>query len=177
MNPLNRRPEKTEYFEYYDRYIQLVPDGEIVEILRAQTPQTLDLLRGTSAAAADFRYAPGKWSLMEVLGHIIDTEWIFTYRALSFARGESGLLPKIDPDAYMANADFSARTVPALLEQFRHLRSANTLLFENFNNSALDRTGTASGYSFTTRAVLYVIAGHELHHMNVVKERYLGHAG
>ncbi len=173
MCAIHRRPEKTEYFEYYDRYVQLVPDGEIVGVLRAQASTTLDLLRGASIAQVDFRYAPDKWSLKEVLGHIIDTEWIFTYRALSFARGQASPLPSIDPDGFMACAVSSMPAMPALLEQFRHLRSANTLLFDSFDDSALDRTGTASGYSFTTRAILYVMAGHELHHMNIVRERYL----
>jgi hypothetical protein len=173
MRTLNRRPENTEYFEYYDRYIRLVPDGHIVGILKAQTAATRDLLAGVSAAAADFRYAPGKWSLKEVMGHVIDTEWIFTYRALNFARGQEAPLPGIDQDAFMANADFSGLALPDLLEQFHHLRSANTALFGSFDDSILDRRGIASGYPFTVRALLYVIAGHELHHMNVVKERYL----
>lgn len=174
MHTHNRRPEKSEYFEYYDRYVQLVPDGELPLILRAQTSVTMDLLRGVSPEAAESRYAPGKWSLKEVLAHVLDTEWVFTYRALSFARGESAPLPSMDPDAYMAKAELSTISLPALLEQFRHLRSANTILFESFGDASLDRTGTASGYNFTVRAVLYVIAGHELHHMNVVRERYLG---
>jgi hypothetical protein len=173
MCAAHRRPEKTEYFEYYDRYVRLVPDGEIVGILRAQAATTLDLLRGTSLEQAEFRYAPDKWSLKEVLGHIIDTEWIFTFRALSFARGQESPLPSIDPDGFMTSAAPSIPAMPALLEQFRHLRSANTLLFDGFDDTALDRIGTASGYSFTTRAILYVIAGHELHHMNIVRERYL----
>lgn len=177
MSAPHRRPEKSEYVEYYDRYIQLVPDGEIVGILRAQAAQTLDLLRGVSPEVADYRYAPGKWSLKEVLGHVIDAEWIFTYRALAFARGDRTPLPSMDQDSYMEGANFSALTIPVLLEQYRHLRFAGSLLFESFDDAALARVGTASGYTFTTRALLYVIAGHELHHMNVVRERYLNRAG
>lgn len=173
MNSTARRPDTGEYVDYYDRYVRLVPDGDIVGLLRAQAMVTNDLLRGLAPGLAEFRYEPGKWSLKEVLGHVIDAEWIFTYRALSFARGQESPLPGMDQDVFMARANPSAWSMPALLEQFRHLRAANTLLFDTFDDSILDRKGTASGFPFTVRALLYVIAGHELHHVNVVRERYL----
>jgi hypothetical protein len=169
-----RRPEKTEYAEYYDRYIQLVPEGDVVEFLRSQAMLIIELLEGVAPAAADFRYAPGKWSLKEVLGHIIDGEWVFTSRALWIARGDTSPLPGMDQDSFMAGANFSARTISSLLEEFRHLRFANTVLFDSFDSSVLGRRGVASGNPFSVRALLYVIGGHAAHHVNVLREKYLG---
>jgi hypothetical protein len=171
--PIRRRPDKTEYYDFYDRYVSLVPDGYIVTILRDQLESALDLLAGVPTEKADYRYAPDKWTLKEVVGHVIDIEWVFTYRALCFARCDTPPLPGVDQHDFMARANFSACAMPDLIEEFRHLRSANTLLFDSFGEPVLDRTGVASECRFTVRSIPYIMAGHEKHHMDVLRDKYL----
>jgi len=170
---MNRRPENSEYLEYYDRYVRLVPDGPIVAILRDQLQRTLDLLRSVPAEAIDYRYAPGKWSLKEVVGHVIDVEWIFTHRALWFARGNEQALPGMDQDEFVAAANFASRSLADMLLEWEHLRTANIILYDSFDTAILDRSGTASDCRFTVRSIPYIMAGHEQHHINVLKDKYL----
>jgi len=169
----SRRPEKSEYFEYYDAYVKLVPEGEITTILEQERQHTLELLKGVTAERAEYRYAPGKWSLKEVLGHVVDMEWVFTYRALSFARGNPAPLPGVDQDAFLANGNLATRDLQDVLTEFSHLRNADTRLFASLDDATLDRRGTASGYEFSVRALLYIIAGHQIHHLRVLRDRYL----
>jgi hypothetical protein len=168
-----RRPTPDEYFEYYDMYIRLVPDGDIIDILKEQLASTVGFLETIPHEKADFRYAPDKWSTKEVIGHIIDAEWVFTSRALWFARGDRQPLPGMEQDEFMAGANYGEWELSSLIEEYRHLRSAGILLFDSFNEEVLDRTGTASDYDFTVRSFPYIIAGHERHHVQVLKERYL----
>lgn len=168
-----RRPTADEYFEYYDRYISLVPDGDIINILREQQNSTVEFFHHIPEERGDFRYQPEKWSIKEVVGHIVDVEWVFTYRALRFARNDKTFLHGIEQDDLVAGANFSDRDLPSLSNEFTHLRSANMVLFDSFNENILNRTGTASGYKFTVRSIPYIIAGHELHHIEILKERYL----
>lgn len=167
------RPDRREYAEYYDGYVSKVPEGDIVGILRSSLRTTLEFLRAVPDGKVDHRYAPGKWSLKEVAGHVVDTEWIFTYRALTFARTEGAVLPSMDQDEFMTKDPFAKRSFASVVDEFERLRSANTILFDSFDDAALLRTGTASGRLFTVRAILYVIAGHEAHHLAVIRERYL----
>ena len=171
---MSKRPDPSEYAEYYESYIRRVPEGNIVAVLREQGEAACRFLAGLPADKAEFRYAPEKWTLKEVLGHVIDMEWVFTYRALSFARGAEAALPSVDQDEFMAASDFQAFSLAELVEALRHLRRANTLMFEHFGDEVLERRGEAAGYRFTVRALLYVIAGHERHHMNIIRQRYLG---
>ena len=168
------RPHESEFHESYHRYVARVPEGNIVAILRAQMKESTALLEGVEAERADYRYAPGKWSLKEVVGHVYDMEWVFTARALSFARGLAAPMPGVEQDDFMAVADFGRQTLPALLAQWRELRAANTSLFETFDADTWKRTGVASDYSVSVRALAYIIAGHERHHMTILRERYLG---
>lgn len=168
-----RRPGKDEYFEYYERYVSLVPNGDIVAALGTQRASCLELFSAITEEKAAHRYAPGKWSIKEVLGHILDVEWIFTYRALQFARGDGTALPGMDQDTWMAGADFEGRAMRDLVEEYCHLRSANILLFDSFHGKALDRKGSASGHSFTVRSIPFIIAGHEIHHVKVLQDKYL----
>jgi hypothetical protein len=168
-----RRPAANEYFEYYGRYISLVPQGDIINILKEQLISTLDFLHHIPEDMGDIRYQPEKWSIKEVIGHFIDVEWVFTYRALRFARNDETFLHGIEQDDLVAGANFAERNLSSLSNEFEHLRSANIVLFDSFDENILDRTGTASGYKFTVRSVIYVIAGHELHHIQILKERYL----
>jgi len=167
------RPEKNEYAPYYDRYVSLVPDGEVVETLERQSEDTLALLRGVGEERAGHRYEPGKWSIKEVVGHMIDTERIFAYRALAIARGEQQSLPGMDQNEYMADANFDARTLADLAEEFSHVRCANVLMLRGLSEDAWSRRGVASDNEVTVRAIAYIIAGHEAHHVQILRTRYL----
>jgi hypothetical protein len=168
-----RRPAPSEYAPYYERYVGLVPEADALAVLREQLHATSAFLAGLAKEKIDFRYAPAKWTLREVVGHVIDIEWVFTARALHFARGVPGPLPGVEQDDMMKAANFSARPWPEMIDAYRHLRSANTTLFAGFDDAAWDRTGVASGLTFTARAIPFIIAGHERHHVKVLRERYL----
>ena len=168
----SRRPATDEYNAFYATYVDKVGDGDILEILTNQLATALDILTGIPLERHDHRYAEGKWSAKEVVGHLLDTEWIFTYRALCIARGETNPLPGMDQDVYMAGSNFDRRSMTHLLEELRHLRSANLALFASFGDTELDRRGTASGFPITVRALLYIIAGHMEHHLGVLQEKY-----
>jgi hypothetical protein len=167
------KPQTNEYAPYYEKYVSLVPEGDVVETLESQLDDTLALLRGVKEDREGFRYAPGKWSIKEVVGHVIDTERIFSYRALAIARGEQQPLPGMDQDEYMAGANFDELTLAGLLEQFEHLRRANVLMLRGLSEEAWTRRGTASDNEVSVRAIAYIIAGHEAHHVKILRERYL----
>lgn len=167
-----RRPSPNEYFQYYHRYVNLVHDGDIIDILRSQLIKTYDLFSMIPDDKGDFRYAPGKWAIKEVLGHIIDVEWVFIYRAVRFARGDRTPLPGIEQDDLVAGANFVERSMKSLTEEFKHLRLAGIHFFDSLDEEILDRSGTASGCRFTVRSIPYIVAGHELHHVRVMEERY-----
>jgi hypothetical protein len=167
------RPEKNEFADYYHTYITHVPDGDIASILERQIDKTVQDLEGLGEERAMQRYAPGKWTIKEVVGHLIDAERMFAYRALCFSRNEKKHLPSFEQNDYVENANFNDHSLQDLLEEFRLLRSSNVALFRSFSDEMMMRTGMASGFKFTVRAIAHVIAGHELHHRNVIKERYL----
>ncbi|HLH40423.1 MAG TPA: DinB family protein [Bryobacteraceae bacterium] len=167
------RPASNEHAPYYAKYIGLAPDGDIVSQLKSQIGETIGLLSPLSDAAGDFRYAPDKWSLKEVLGHMIDTERIFSFRALSFARGDRNPLPGFEQDDYVRAAGSNERTLKSLVEEFEAVRRSTVLLFGNFSEAAWQRRGIASGNEVTVRALAWIIAGHELHHRRGIAENYL----
>ena len=167
------RPAPDEYAPYYGRYIALVPDGPIVETLREQITETTALLSALPDAKAEHRYEPGKWSLKEVIGHVIDGERIFSYRALRFARRDETPLPGFEQDDYVPAGAFGRRTIRSLLDEFRVVREATVHLFQNLDEEALSRSGIASENRMSVRALAWVIAGHERHHRGVIRERYL----
>ena len=167
------RPSTTEYAPYYGRYISLVPEGNILQILSGQLEETLSLLGGISESQASHRYAPDKWSIKEVVGHVVDSERIFAYRVLRFARNDKAPIEGFEQDDYVQNSNFDERTLADLVEEFEHVRRANLILFRSFNDEVLSRTGTASDAGVSVRALIYIIAGHERHHMEVLKARYL----
>jgi hypothetical protein len=168
-----KRPDKSEYFEYYGAYVDQVPDTDVIDFLREQPGEMHDLLRGLPKEKENFRYAEGKWTLKEVLGHIIDTERVFSYRALSFARGDKSPIPGIEQDDWVAGANFADRDLAHLVDEFQHIRQANVRLFGSFDEEILSRSGEASTCRFTVRAILFIVAGHAAHHMKVLRERYL----
>jgi hypothetical protein len=165
------RPEKEEYASDYQYYIDLVQDGDIIEILQRQIVDTTAALGSISEAAADFRYAPDKWNIKEIAGHMCDTERVFAYRALCFARGETARLPGFDQDLWAKAASFGVRTLKSLTEELALTRRMTVTLLEHLNEEEWLRGGIANERNFTVRAVAYAIAGHERHHVNILRTR------
>lgn len=171
-NPL-ARPAADEYAPYYSRYIEAVPDGEVLMLLRDQLAETEALLREFRGDRGDHRYAPGKWSVKEVVGHVADTERIFAYRALRFARGDRTPLPGYEQDDFVRGGNFSARALPEIAGELRSVRMASITLFAGLSEEALLRRGPANNVEFSVRALAWIIAGHERHHAKILRERYL----
>ncbi len=167
MNP----PQTQEYPQSFKGYISLV-EGDVVSILTAQADEFSTFVN-TLFDKGDYTYAPGKWTLKELIGHMIDTERIMVFRLLSIARGEKGMLPGFDEDNYVANANFGDRLVTNLAEEFLLLRKANMLLITSLNENEWDRIGNSNNNQISVRALIYMLAGHVIHHTNVIKERYL----
>lgn len=167
------RPEKNEYAEYYETYVSLVGDGSILEVLKQNKIETQKILAEISEEKSHFRYAEGKWSIKELLGHIIDTERIFAYRALRFARADETPIEGFDQDPYIENANFDNCKFTDLIAEFALIRDSNILMLQNFPSEAWTRSGIASENPVTVRALAYMLAGHEKHHINILKERYL----
>ena len=169
------KPEPAEHAPYYSKYIDLVPEGDLAGTLARQMEETLAVLGKVSEAHSLLRYAPGKWSLREALGHMIDTERIFAYRLLRIARGDQTPLPGFEQDDYVTTAHSDRRAWSALLEEFAAVRRSSLLMIEGLDAECWQRKGIASGNGLSARAAVYIIAGHELHHMNVVRSFYLPH--
>lgn len=167
------RPGTDEYAPYYERYVSLVPDASIVPQLETQTPSTLALLRGISEARGDYRYDPDKWTIKEVVGHLADSERVFAYRALRIGRGDTTPLAAFDQDLLVKNANCAHRTLADLVDELAAVRQASIALFRSLDPEALARRGTASENTVTPRALGYIIAGHELHHVKILREKYL----
>ena len=167
------RPDPSEYGAYYGRYINLVPEGPIVTVLRDQIAETLKLLRALPEARGNHRYAPGKWSIKEIVGHVTDGERVFSYRALRIGRGDETPLPGFEQDDYVKNGGFDSRPLGDLLDELETVRRATVQLLAPLDEAAMLRRGTASGFPVSVRALAYITAGHELHHRNILKERYL----
>ncbi|HKO14669.1 MAG TPA: DinB family protein [Gemmatimonadaceae bacterium] len=166
------RPRSDEHAEFYGAYVALVPDGDLVELLREQQQETVRLVRDLSDADAMRAYAPGKWTVKEVIGHLSDAERIFAYRALRFARGDARELAGFDETAYVPAGRFNTRRIADLLDEFQAIRTATVHLLRHLRPEELARRGTANGYAITVRAIAYVIAGHERHHAAILRERY-----
>jgi hypothetical protein len=167
------RPEKSEYLPYYERYISLVPDGDVISTLSAQIDETLALLRGLPASVASYRYAPDKWTVSEVVGHVIDTERMFAGRALYFARNDPARLPSMEQDDWMRNSNFDSYPLSELADELNVVRQSTVYLFKHMDEQAWTRRGIANNAEISVRALAYIIAGHELHHRGVLEARYL----
>ena len=170
--PQIARPTEDEYAPYYGRYVSRVPEGDVLELLATQIGDTRALIRSIPESRGDHRYAPGKWSIKEVIGHVTDSERIFCYRALRIGRGDATPLPGYEQDDYIAPGGFDRRTLADLSEELAAVRQATLLLFRHFDAAALACRGTASGNPVSTRAIAYIIAGHERHHVEILKTRY-----
>jgi uncharacterized damage-inducible protein DinB len=167
------RPETGECAEFYQGYLARVPEGDIRTTLALSLEQTLRLLWEVPVEREGFAYAPGRWTVKEIVGHLVDVERIFAYRALRFGRGDETPLTGFEQDDYVRRGGFEARTLADLASEFEHLRRANLLLFRGFAADVLSRKGVASGREVTVRALLWIMAGHELHHADILRERYL----
>lgn len=167
------RPAATETAPYYFRYIDLVPEGDIVPLLERQLAETGTFLSDISEEQSMHSYAPGKWTIRQLLNHVSDTERVFVYRALWFARGFPDPLPGFDQDIGVAGGEPNNVTWANHVEEFRAVRLATLAFLMNLPEAAWSRTGVASDNPFTVRALAYIIAGHTAHHMGVIKERYL----
>lgn len=170
---MKKRPDKAEYAPYYQNYIDLVKANDIIKTLESQVLAFQAFVTSIPEEKESFAYAPGKWTIKEVIGHIIDTERIMGYRALRIGRGDETPLPGFDENLYVSNAKSSGRTLYDLAHEFSLVRTSNVALFKTFDSTVMDRKGIANNNPLSVRACLYVIAGHELHHINVIKSRYL----
>jgi uncharacterized damage-inducible protein DinB len=166
------RPNTNEYNVYYETYIKEVQGDDILKILNEQNKQTQEVLNSFSEHKGNYKYADGKWTVKEVIGHLIDTERVFAYRALCIARGEKKSLPGFEQDDYVQGGNFNSRNLTDLNYEFRLLRESNLLLFRSFSEEMLNNRGTANESAITVRAILWIIAGHEKHHLKILQERY-----
>jgi uncharacterized damage-inducible protein DinB len=168
------RPDPSEYFTYYDTYVRRVPDRDVLSVLAEGIADTLALLAEVSPEQEEYRYAPGKWSVRDVVGHLIDAERVFAHRALHFARRDPASLPPMEEGEYARASNAGRRRLRELADELEAVRRSSVLLFRSFDDELLDLRGTASGYEFSVRSIPYIIAGHEIHHRSVLVERYLG---
>jgi hypothetical protein len=169
---LRARPAVSEYAPFYHGYVQAVPEGDIVELLRSGGQELVEALGRIPEDRGGFRYGPEKWSIREVLGHLIDAERIFSYRALRVARGDRTPLASFDENEYVKTAGSDARTIADLVRELRAVREATVLLFESLPDEAWGMHGVASGKDVSLRALAYITAGHARHHLRILRERY-----
>jgi hypothetical protein len=170
-----QRPSSTEYASFYAGYVSRVPETDVLAALAAQKEELPAALAGVRGEAERFRYAEGKWSIREVVGHLIDSERVFGYRALSIARGEKAPLPGFDEKAYVANAAFDLCPLEDLLGEFVQVREGHLALFRHLSEEAWTRSGVANANPVTVRALAFIMVGHPRHHLAVLHERYLPH--
>lgn len=166
------RPQRNEYPPFAQKYVDSVRDENVLEILESNKQVTYNLFRNLSEDQAMHSYAEGKWTLKQVLGHMIDTERTFAYRALCFSRNNIEL-PGFDQDIYVDNTDFNSRSIQDLADEYKATRESNLFLFRNLSDEQLSRGGKASGNPTTVRALIYMTAGHEQYHLKLIEERYL----
>ncbi len=163
------KPQANEYPDYAINYVNKVDTTDVLELLDELKESTANLFISLGEEKASLPYAPGKWTFKDTLGHIIDTERVFAYRALVFSRNNVPQ-PGFDQDVYINNTDFNSRTITDLVNEYKAVREATLFLYRSFSEGQLLRLGTASGYPITVRAIVYITAGHELHHLAVLKQ-------
>lgn len=173
MNLISK-PAEGEYTPYAINYIKLLPeDGTVMKCLTDSVADVSALVLSLTEERLMYRYAPGKWNIKEVLVHIIDTERIFAYRALRIARNDKTPLPGYEQDDYVPASNASSRTIADIIEEYEAVRNATLTLFHSFREEDFYKTGIANNHTVSVRALAYQIAGHELHHLNIIKERYI----
>ncbi|MDB5137929.1 MAG: DinB family protein, partial [Mucilaginibacter sp.] len=157
---------------FHNTYISKVPDGDVIELLKQLKDSTFALFNSMTEDKANYAYAEGKWTLKQALGHMIDTERTFAYRLLCFSRNYVEL-PGFDQDVYVNSGNFNSRTIQSLAAEFRATRESNLYLIESLTDEQLLLKGIASGNTVSVRALIYMMAGHELHHLAIINEKYL----
>jgi len=167
------KPGSDEYAPYYEQYIALLPATDVITTLATQMATTRALLDSIDEAKAGHRYAADKWSIKELVGHLIDGERVFAYRAMRFARNDQTSLNGFEQDDYVANGEFDSRLLADLAAEFEHLRRSTILFFQGLSDEAWTRRGTANDTPVSVRAIAHIIAGHEVHHIGILKTRYL----
>ncbi len=167
------KPNSGEYPAYYKPFIEIAPQDEVVPSLKESGLNMTNSLFGMSEELSEYRYEPNKWSIKQLLGHILDSERVFQFRAMSFARGEKTPLPGFDQDLYVKNSNAENLPFNHLLKQFEATRNATILLFESFTEEMLGIQGNANGFEISLKSLGFVISGHQQHHLNIIKERYL----
>jgi hypothetical protein len=168
-----KKPDLEMFPEYTRSYIKLIPEGDIIDILAEQLVTTFKLLSEVTGAEAEFRYEAGKWTVSEVLGHLTDTERIMSYRILRIARGDTTPLLGFDENEFVKEASFYKRTMADLLEDYQNVRRATISLLKGLPQNSLLNISKANGYDVSVETIAYMIAGHELHHLKIIKEKYL----
>jgi uncharacterized damage-inducible protein DinB len=166
------RPDAGEYASFYAGYVALVPEGDVVGALRDSGKEIAAALAAIPESRGGFRYGEGKWSIRELLGHVIDAERIFTYRALRVARGDSTPLPSFEENDYVRTAGSDTRTIADLADELRAVRESTLRMFSSFPDDAWTRAGIVSGRPVSVRALAYITAGHARHHLTILRERY-----
>jgi hypothetical protein len=167
------KPQPEEYVPFYATYINKIGDGDIIDILTKQHTEVDALLKAIPAGKALYAYAEGKWTIKQVIGHLIDTERIMAYRLLRFARNDSSALMGFEQDDYITHSHFNEMDMHDLIDELFYIRKANLYLFKSLNAEEKTRGGLANGNPVTVNALLYIIAGHIDHHIQILKERYL----
>jgi len=170
---MNHRPNQDEYAAYYHNYITLVPDADLLQNLRHIHHETQELIWNLPEEKGNYRYAEGKWTIKEVLIHLIDTEQIMAYRALCIARKDETSLPGFDQNDYVEAVDVSGRSLKSLAEEYAVTRDMSHVMFKHFDKETFERVGIANGNKMSVRALAHIIIGHEIHHLSVLKEKYL----
>jgi len=167
------RPTPNEYNLYFEGYINQVPEGNIVSLMESQLDDAVKFFKEIPNEKHNYRYAENKWNVKEVLGHIIDCERIFSYRALRVARNDKTPLAGFEQDDYIKFANFDKLNFEDLIEQFYFLRKSNLQMFKSFDEEYFTRIGISNNHEISTRALAYIIVGHVIHHIKILKERYL----
>lgn len=166
-------PATSEYAHYYANYVAHVPKQNVIDTLNAQMHELYTFINSIPGDKAFSSYEPGKWTIKQIVGHLIETERVFAYRALAFSRRDPNPLPPMDQDVYVRYSNYNSRTMHNLANEYLAVRMSTIHLFQNMTKEMLSLKGTASGVEFTVRSIPFIIAGHELHHMEVIKEKYL----
>ena len=165
------RPQPNEHHPYFSTYIDLVPEESVIPVLRDQFQEVQNMLGGLDSDTVSILHPPYTWTLLQVLGHCIDTERVFAYRICRFAVSDATELPGFDQDDFVANTDFSQVTMAALLDEFKGLRDSNIRMLERYSPEVWNRQGTADGNSLSVRAAAFILAGHIRHHLRIIKKR------
>ena len=169
---MDRRPNADEYAKYYETYISKIPGGDIIDILEKQHHAIMEFLETIKEDKSNYSYAPGKWSVKEVLGHVNDAERVFGYRALRFSRKDENPLAGFEQDDYVANSNFKNIAIADLAKEFSAIRQSNILMFKGLTDDMWMKKGIASNNNVTVRAIAYILAGHAEHHKKVLIEKY-----